>query len=118
MLPFYESCLACLGIKVFQRQSELNAIVLGRPGAPIFLWLGEGEESWKAENASIRVHLGFRADTHEAVRAFHETGLKLGGRDNGPPGFRRPTCYSAFVIDPEGNNIEAICQTERPFPGT
>jgi hypothetical protein len=35
--------------------------------------------------------------------------------DNGPPGFRRSTCYSAFVIDPDGNNIEAIWQTERHF---
>ena len=117
MLPFCEGCLACLGVDVIQRQPELNAIILKRADSPSFMWIGEGEATWKDQCAAIRVHLGFRADTKEAVDAFHRTGLELGGQDNGAPGYRRPTCYSAFVIDPEGNNIEAIWQTERPYPG-
>jgi catechol 2,3-dioxygenase-like lactoylglutathione lyase family enzyme len=117
MLPFYEACLGCLGIDVMQRQPQLKAVIFKRASSPTFMWIGQGEDEWKAQASNIRVHLGFRADTREAVDAFYETGLQLGGRDNGPPGYRRPTCYSAFVIDPEGNNIEAIWQTERPFLG-
>jgi catechol 2,3-dioxygenase-like lactoylglutathione lyase family enzyme len=117
MLPFYEACLTCLGIEVIERQPRLKALILKRAGSPTCLWIGEGEDSWKAQTQAIRVHLGFRADSRDAVDAFYETGLKMGGRDNGPPGYRRPTCYSAFVIDPEGNNVEAIWQTERPYPG-
>jgi hypothetical protein len=59
---------------------------------------------------------GFRADTPAAVDAFYQTGMQLGARDNGPPRYRRPTCYNGFMFDPEGNNIKAIWQTERPFP--
>jgi catechol 2,3-dioxygenase-like lactoylglutathione lyase family enzyme len=47
-----------------------------------------------------------------AVDAFHRAGLSAGGRDNGAPGLRRdysPTCYAAFLLDPDGNNVEAVC---------
>jgi catechol 2,3-dioxygenase-like lactoylglutathione lyase family enzyme len=58
-----------------------------------------------------RHHLAFQAESREAVAAFHEAGLKAGGRDNGPPGERadyHPGYYAAFLIDPDGNNIEAV----------
>ena len=118
MLPFYEAVLAPLDIRVIQRQPEFNAVIFKRDASPVFLWLGEGDANWKAEAGRQALHIGFRADSPEAVAAFHAAGLKLGGRDNGPPGYRRPSCYSAFVFDPEGNNIEAIWQSERPFPGS
>ena len=117
-VPFYEQCLASLGIVVVRRQPQFKAVTLQRPDMAIRLWIGEGDDAWKASAGVMRLHLAFRADSKEAVDAFYETGMRLGAEDNGPPGFRRPTSYEAFMFDPEGNNIEAIWQTERPFPRT
>lgn len=114
-VPFYEQCLAPLGIVVVRRQPHLKAVTLQRPDMPIRLWIGEGDAHWRANAGLLRLHLAFRGDTTAAVDAFYETGMRLGAKDNGPPGFRRPTSYEAFLFDPEGNNIEAIWQTERPF---
>ena len=115
-LPFYRACLAPLGIVAVEEQPRLNAAVFMQEGSPpTFMWIGQGEPEWLAKNPDIRIHLGFRARSNEEVDGFHAAGLAAGGKDNGPPGYRRPTCYSAFVIDPDGNNIEAIFQTERKF---
>jgi len=57
-------------------------------------------------------HIAFRAPDHDAVKRFHGAGLKAGGRDNGGAGPRAdysPTYFAAFLIDPDGNNIEAVC---------
>jgi catechol 2,3-dioxygenase-like lactoylglutathione lyase family enzyme len=59
-------------------------------------------------------HLSFRAETTGAVDAFHRAALDAGGRDNGGPGLRpqyHPGYYGAFVLDPDGNNVEAVCHT-------
>lgn len=57
-----------------------------------------------------RVHLAFQAADRAAVEAFHRAGLSAGGRDNGAPGMRpyHPGYYAAFLLDPDGNNIEAV----------
>jgi lactoylglutathione lyase len=57
-----------------------------------------------------RVHLAFQAHDEQAVQKFHEVALKAGGRDNGAPGLRpyHKGYYAAFVLDPDGNNIEAV----------
>ena len=57
------------------------------------------------------VHLAFQANDHETVQRFHRAGLAAGGRDNGAPGPRpyHPGYYAAFLLDPDGNNIEAVC---------
>lgn len=58
-----------------------------------------------------RVHVAFQAVDRDAVDRFHAAGLAAGGRDNGPPGERRqyhPGYYAAFLLDPDGNNIEAV----------
>jgi catechol 2,3-dioxygenase-like lactoylglutathione lyase family enzyme len=110
-LPFYRACPAPLGINVIQEQPQYKAVIFMQEGSPVFLWLGEGE--WTARAGAPRMHLGFRAKTPSAVDAFFDTALKMGGTDNGPPGYRRPACYSAFVIDPDGNNIEAVWPPER-----
>ena len=57
-----------------------------------------------------RTHLAFQAASREAVASFHRAALAAGGRDNGPPGERpyHPGYYAAFVLDPDGNNIEAV----------
>ncbi len=59
------------------------------------------------------LHICFEVDSKEAVRAFHDAGLVGGGTDNGAPGIRKDyghAYYAAFVIDPDGNNIEAVCR--------
>src|SRR5689334_5127574 len=58
-----------------------------------------------------RIHLAFQAPNREAVHLFHEAALAAGGVDNGAPGPRdyHPQYYAAFVLDPDGNNIEAVC---------
>jgi len=70
------------------------------------LWIRQGVASGPP------VHLAFRVATRAAVDAFHRAALAAGGRDNGPPGPRpqyHPNYYGAFVLDPDGNNIEAVC---------
>ena len=57
-------------------------------------------------------HVAFRAPDHTAIRKFHADGVKAGGRDNGCAGPRAdysPTYFAAFLIDPDGNNVEAVC---------
>ena len=57
-------------------------------------------------------HVAFRAPDHAAIKKFHAEGVKAGGRDNGGAGPRAdysPTYYAAFLIDPDGNNVEAVC---------
>ena len=70
------------------------------------------DELWvdKADGPVSRVHLAFQAKNREAVHAFHDAALEAGGRDNGAPGERQyhPGYYGAFVLDPDGNNIEAV----------
>ncbi|MFB2595852.1 VOC family protein [Paracoccus sp. p4-l81] len=67
-----------------------------------------------------RVHLAFQAATRAQVDAFHAAGLAAGGRDNGAPGLRpyHDCYYAAFLLDPDGNNIEAVCDapTRRSAP--
>ena len=66
------------------------------------------------------LHLAFQADSIEQVRAFYDAGLSAGGKDHGAPGYRtyHDTYYAAFLLDPDGNNIEAVCDVgaERSSP--
>jgi catechol 2,3-dioxygenase-like lactoylglutathione lyase family enzyme len=92
------------------------AAVLASLGMPKVLVEGPGffhaDELWvdKADGPVSRVHLAFQAASPEAVQAFHAAALAAGGRDNGAPGERsyHPGYYGAFVLDPDGNNIEAV----------
>ena len=80
----------------------------------------EGEDYFYADELYVdladryvsRVHLAFQAPSHDSVRRFHQAALAAGGTENGPPGQRsyHSHYYSAFVLDPDGNNIEAICE--------
>ena len=100
---FYEAVLAPLG-HVLDSRYEGGA-GLGPKGAAA-LWLYENPE---ARGGS---HVAFRAGDRKAVDAFHAAGLANGGRDNGAPGLRvdyGPTYYAAFLTDPDGNNVEAVC---------
>ena len=97
---FYEAALAPLG---FVRDGS----GFGPKGAPA-LWLYEGG------GKSAGTHVAFAAKDRGAVDRFHKAGVKAGGKDNGAPGLRAdysPTYYAAFLVDPDGNNVEAVCMT-------
>jgi lactoylglutathione lyase len=74
------------------------------------LFISNKESEAAAGALTGRVHLAFQANDRETVQRFHETALASGGRENGPPGERpyHPGYYGAFVLDPDGNNIEAV----------
>jgi catechol 2,3-dioxygenase-like lactoylglutathione lyase family enzyme len=78
---------------------------LGRSGKPEFLF-GTHVDKQRP------LHIAFLAENHQQVRAFHVAALAAGGTDNGPPGIRlhyHANYYGAFVIGPEGHNVEAVC---------
>ncbi len=99
---FYVSALAPLGYVVVMEFE--GACGLGAGGKPDF-WIGQGEPTHS-------LHVAFVSPDRKSVDAFHRAALAAGGRDNGAPGLRpqyHPTYYGAFVFDPDGNNIEAVC---------
>lgn len=107
---FYAAALAPLGIVLVAEVDQgedpgAKACGFGREGKPEF-WLGsEGR-------TSRPIHVCFLARSRAEVDAFHKAALAAGGRDNGPPGIRahyHPDYYGAFVLDPDGHNIEAVC---------
>lgn len=102
---FYEKALGALGIGTVMQGEDF--VGFGRDGRPQF-WVGVGDAPTK------RMHIAFAAADRAAVRAFYEAALAAGGKDNGPPGLRpqyHPNYYGAFVIDPNGHNIEAVCHS-------
>lgn len=79
----------------------------GRAGRPQF-WFGQGESGAVAAPQ----HIAFAAENRAQVRAFYEAALQAGAKDNGAPGIREiyhPHYYGAFVIGPDGHNVEAVC---------
>jgi catechol 2,3-dioxygenase-like lactoylglutathione lyase family enzyme len=99
---FYSAVLAALGHALYTRDDSGAAF-----GARGELWLYRSDAP-----AGRGVHVAFRAADRAAVDRFHAAGLEAGGRSNGLPGPRpdyTPTYYAAFLIDPDGNNIEAVC---------
>lgn len=105
-LAFYRSALEPLG---YAHCAEYPGVAgLGPQDAPQ-LWLHEaGDDAGGA-------HLAFAAKDRASVDRFHRAAIAAGGRDNGAPGLRPdygPTYYAAFVVDADGNNLEAVCQAE------
>jgi catechol 2,3-dioxygenase-like lactoylglutathione lyase family enzyme len=115
---FYSSALEAIGLRLLM---EFPASVTGGTdvagfGAPESLAQGESPEFWLARGApgSCPLHVAFRVPSRALVEAFHKAALAAGGKDNGAPGLRpqyHPNYYGAFVLDPDGNNIEAVCHT-------
>lgn len=108
---FYEAALKPLGWGV---QMEVTEEMTGGHGAHLgfgtpdqpFFWIGSGKA------ATTSCHVAFAAPDRATVDAFHAAALAAGGKDNGAPGLRpeyHPNYYGAFVFDPDGNNIEAVC---------
>jgi catechol 2,3-dioxygenase-like lactoylglutathione lyase family enzyme len=109
-LRFYEATLAPLGIAIVmqltkEETGDYEGAGFGRDGKPSFWTSGGGR-------TAPRVHIAFVAEDRAAVDAFFEAALAAGAADNGAPGVRahyHPNYYGAFVLDPEGHNIEAVC---------
>lgn len=120
---FYDAAFAPLGIEILQQVSaeESGTVAyLGygpradgrghQAGKPSF-WIA-GAESPDAPISAAPLHVAFVARTRAEVDAFYAAALAAGGVDNGPPGVRphyHPNYYGAFVLDPDGRNIEAVC---------
>jgi catechol 2,3-dioxygenase-like lactoylglutathione lyase family enzyme len=97
---------------------EALAIPMGGEEADYFwadeLFVSTARSAAAQGRLTGRTHLAFQAPDRAAVARFHETGLAAGGTDNGPPGDRpyHPGYHAAFLLDPDGNNIEAVFHGE------
>ena len=108
---FYEQALAPIGIELImtvgpeQNESGGTAHGFGSDGKPFF-WVGDNERVGEG------THIAFAVERRALVDAFHRAAIASGGRDHGAPGLRthyHPYYYAAFVLDPDGINVEAVC---------
>jgi catechol 2,3-dioxygenase-like lactoylglutathione lyase family enzyme len=102
---FYERALAPLAYHVVMAFDQWKAAGFGTDDKPEF-WVSQREPF------GTGTHIAFSAGDRAAVDAFHAAAVAAGGTDNGPPGLREhyhPTYYAAFVLDPDGNNVEVVC---------
>ncbi|NML04746.1 VOC family protein [Sphingomonas sp. G-3-2-10] len=108
---FYDAIARPLGLLTVSNGE--GSFLLGRgPEDYPYLWIGALRPSYWVEGSRPginQMHIAFTAESEAAVDAFHKAALEAGGKDNGPPGPREgvPDYYGAFVLDPDGNNIEA-----------
>jgi catechol 2,3-dioxygenase-like lactoylglutathione lyase family enzyme len=106
---FYDQVLGAIGYALLMEVPKAvtgssDVAGFGEPPKPDF-WIHEGKPGQSS-------HIAFRVESRQAVDAFHKAGRAAGGRDNGAPGIRahyHPNYYGAFVLDPDGHNIEAVC---------
>jgi catechol 2,3-dioxygenase-like lactoylglutathione lyase family enzyme len=101
---FYERALAPLGLSVVMEFPDRLAFGVPGGGKPWFFITARGTPSARG------VHVAFSAESRDVVEAFHSAALEAGGTDNGAPGLRpqyHAAYYGGFVLDPDGNNIEA-----------
>ena len=107
---FYTSALAPIGYTMLREgplefTGGVGVAGFGVAPTPDF-WIHGGEPN------KPPIHIAFRVDSRALVDAFYKAALEAGGTDNGPPGLRphyHPNYYGAFVRDPDGHNIEAVC---------
>lgn len=107
---FYSAALAAIGYQLLMEfpasvTGHTDVAGYGEPPKPDF-WISRGIPNFPA------VHVAFRVSSRAEVDAFHRAALAAGGTDNGAPGLRphyHPDYYGAFVLDPDGHNIEAVC---------
>jgi catechol 2,3-dioxygenase-like lactoylglutathione lyase family enzyme len=106
---FYEKVLAPLGYRVLMEFGEMSGFGDRKP----YLWMKQGDPPTTPQ------HLAFVAPTRAAVDAFYAAALAAGARDNGAPGLRldyHPTYYAAFILDPDGHNLEAVIHRPEAAP--
>jgi catechol 2,3-dioxygenase-like lactoylglutathione lyase family enzyme len=102
---FYGKALAPIGFSLMMEPMP-HIGGFGRDGKPWF-WITD-----QREPTTMNMHLAFTAPDRATVDAFHAAALEAGGADNGAPGIRElyhPTYYGAYVLDPDGNNVEVVC---------
>jgi catechol 2,3-dioxygenase-like lactoylglutathione lyase family enzyme len=112
---FYERALAPLGLVVVmeltrEQTGGYEGCGFGRGGRAEF-WIGSGTGSGSRPVCGS-LHIAFRTEDRIVVDEFHRAAIDAGGRDNGGPGLRpqyHANYYGAFVLDPDGHNIEAVC---------
>jgi catechol 2,3-dioxygenase-like lactoylglutathione lyase family enzyme len=100
---FFQEALSPLGYELLM-EHRISGAGIGQAGKPDF-WIKQGV-------LSSAIHVAFASPDRATVDAFHDAAIAAGGRDNGPPGLRpeyHSTYYGAYVLDPDGNNIEAVC---------
>jgi catechol 2,3-dioxygenase-like lactoylglutathione lyase family enzyme len=107
---FYARALAPLGYAILKELTREQTGGAGVAGFGVSL----GPDFWVmgGQPTTPRLHVAFRAEDRGLVDAFYEAAMAAGGRDNGPPGLRpqyHANYYGAFVLDPDGHNIEAVC---------
>lgn len=104
---FYEQALAPLGYKLLEAFDTADDKSAGfAAGAGPDFWIGE------IKGSASHVHVAFSCPSRKSVDAFYKAALAAGGKDNGGPGLRPQydeSYYGAFVLDPDGHNIEAVC---------
>ncbi len=119
---FYDAALGAIGLEVIKtfttpqgrRMAGYGPAATRKTDDAMDPHLPGKPELWIAEDEVARVpfHFAFRVPTRALVDAFYEAALAAGGKDNGGPGIRahyHPDYYGAFVIDPDGYNVEAVC---------
>jgi catechol 2,3-dioxygenase-like lactoylglutathione lyase family enzyme len=103
---FFARALAPLGFRLLF-EHPISGAGFGRDFKPAF-WIKQGPPS-------PVLHVAFAASDRTAVAAFHQAAIEAGGRDNGGPALRpeyHPDYFGAFVLDPDGHNVEAVCHTK------
>lgn len=116
---FYDAALTPLGavtvMEVTPEESgDYHGIGYGTEGKPTFWLSNHVRGSAGADQRGTGIHIAFVAPDRACVDAFYAAAIAHGGRDNGPPGLRthyHPNYYAAFVFDPDGFNVEAVCHT-------
>jgi catechol 2,3-dioxygenase-like lactoylglutathione lyase family enzyme len=102
---FYTTLLSPLSYTVYHTSSTLTRFGSNYP----YFWL----KALPSTTKPVPTHIAFDAPDHQSVDRFYQVAMEAGARDNGPPGIReemgRQPYYAAFVLDVEGNNIEAVC---------
>lgn len=114
---FYDAIAEALGLATTSNGPDSFLFGKSKEEPIPYLWIGTLIPSYWVEGSRPginQMHVAFRADSEAMVQAFHDAALKAGGRANGPPGPREGAMgyYGAFVLDPDGNNIEAAYRTE------
>ena len=103
---FFLKALEPLGVVIVSEGSPTYGVELSQPNGTVSLCLCQTEEK------PAHLHLAFAAENRQQVEAFYRAALEAGGRDNGAPGLRpnyHANYYAAFVIGPDGHNIEVVC---------
>jgi catechol 2,3-dioxygenase-like lactoylglutathione lyase family enzyme len=111
---FYRAVLGPLGVRLIEDHTGADGtgwlvFSTGEAESPFFVVAAGRPSFWSDGHEAARSpsHFAFKAPSRAAVDAFHGAGLAAGARNNGEPGVRRGRYYCAFLIDPDGNNIEA-----------